>query len=146
MLVLESIDRNALSASDLLNYELFAQAARIELMGQGIESGITQPAITVRDVPKQVLNLAVADVEQNSFYAPFLAMPTTLAPEVAAGLRRRGEEVAARFNRPGPFLANTYDLRARLIWEMEALTLHEAVPGNGLESRSGDRVFSRQFE
>lgn len=32
--------------------------------------------------------------------------------------------------RPGTFFANTYNLSARPKWEMEALTLHEGVPGH----------------
>lgn len=35
--------------------------------------------------------------------------------------------------RPGYFYANTYNLAARPKWEMEALTLHEAVPGHHLQ-------------
>ncbi len=35
--------------------------------------------------------------------------------------------------RPGWFIANTYDLKSRPKWEMEALTLHEAVPGHHLQ-------------
>lgn len=35
--------------------------------------------------------------------------------------------------RPGNFYANTYNLRMRPKWEMEALTLHEAVPGHHLQ-------------
>lgn len=35
--------------------------------------------------------------------------------------------------RPGFFFANTYDLKSRPKWEMEALTLHETVPGHHLQ-------------
>ena len=35
--------------------------------------------------------------------------------------------------RPGYFYANTYNIQTRLTWEMEALTLHEAVPGHHLQ-------------
>ena len=36
-------------------------------------------------------------------------------------------------SRPGTFFANTYDLRSRPAWEMESLTLHEAMPGHHLQ-------------
>src|SRR4029078_12704638 len=40
------------------------------------------------------------------------------------------EPGAPSAGRPGRFFANTYDLRARPRWEIEALALHEAVPGH----------------
>jgi uncharacterized protein (DUF885 family) len=45
--------------------------------------------------------------------------------------------------RPGWFYVNTYDLKSRHKWEMEALTLHESVPGHHLQialSQEMDRV------
>ncbi|MCI0573446.1 MAG: DUF885 domain-containing protein, partial [Myxococcaceae bacterium] len=38
-----------------------------------------------------------------------------------------------RAGRPGYFFANTYELTSRPKWEMEALTVHEAVPGHHLQ-------------
>ena len=43
------------------------------------------------------------------------------------------EPGALTAGRPGYMFANTYKLEARPKWEMEALTLHEAVPGHHLQ-------------
>ncbi|WP_233998649.1 DUF885 domain-containing protein [Microbulbifer pacificus] len=40
---------------------------------------------------------------------------------------------SADAGRAGVFYANTYDLKSRPIWEMEALTVHEAMPGHHLQ-------------
>jgi uncharacterized protein (DUF885 family) len=51
--------------------------------------------------------------------------------------------------RAGSFYANTYDLASRPKWEMEALTLHEAVPGHHLQISIGqeleDQPWFRRF-
>jgi uncharacterized protein (DUF885 family) len=47
---------------------------------------------------------------------------------------------STRAGRAGIFFANTYDLKSRPKWEMEALTLHEAVPGHHLEQSLTDEL------
>jgi uncharacterized protein (DUF885 family) len=43
------------------------------------------------------------------------------------------ERGSLTFGRPGYFFVNTHDLKARPKWQMEALALHEAVPGHHLQ-------------
>jgi uncharacterized protein (DUF885 family) len=59
-----------------------------------------------------------------------IAVPAYAERNVTTAYYMPGAPEAAR---PGYFYANTYDLRARPKWEMEALTVHEAVPGHHLQ-------------
>lgn len=57
-------------------------------------------------------------------------MPEYKAKEAPTAYYEGGSLEGAR---AGYFVANTYDLKARPKWGMEALTLHEAVPGHHLQ-------------
>jgi uncharacterized protein (DUF885 family) len=58
-----------------------------------------------------------------------------VVPEAAAPSQTTAyyEPGAFKVGRPGYMFANTYKLEMRPKWEMEALTLHEAVPGHHLQ-------------
>ena len=57
-------------------------------------------------------------------------IPDAIAPSQTTAYYDPGSFAAGR---PGYMAANTYKLDARPKWEMEALTLHEAVPGHHLQ-------------
>lgn len=57
-------------------------------------------------------------------------MPAHIAPSAPTAYYMGGSLEAGR---SGLFYANTHDLRARPIWGMEPLSLHEAVPGHHLQ-------------
>lgn len=57
-------------------------------------------------------------------------VPEYMAESQPTAYYRRG---SAETGRPGTFFVNTYDLSSRPKWGMEALVLHEAVPGHHLQ-------------
>ncbi|MGE5833099.1 MAG: DUF885 domain-containing protein [Acidobacteriota bacterium] len=57
-------------------------------------------------------------------------VPAAVAPSQTTAYYEPGSPAAGR---PGNMYANTYKLDSRPKWEMEALTLHEAVPGHHLQ-------------
>ena len=57
-------------------------------------------------------------------------VPDFKAPSQTTAYYQAGAPAAGR---PGCYFVNTYNLRARPKWEMEALSLHEAVPGHHLQ-------------
>lgn len=59
-----------------------------------------------------------------------IAVPSYAEKSQTTAYYMRG---SMRAGRPGYFYANTYALETRPKWEMEALTVHEAVPGHHLQ-------------
>jgi len=70
------------------------------------------------------------------------AVPDYAAPSQPTAYYQSGSQ---QQNRPGYFYANTYDLKSRPKWEMEALTLHEAVPGHHLQSALKGELLQPDF-
>ncbi len=54
-------------------------------------------------------------------------IPSFMAPSQTTAYYSQGSPAAGR---PGWYYVNTYDLTSRPKWEMEALSIHEAVPGH----------------
>jgi uncharacterized protein (DUF885 family) len=81
-----------------------------------------------RDIAKRI------DAEMPRLFRTLPRLPYGVEPVPAYSERT---QTTAYYNpgsieagRPGIFYANTYDLPSRPKWEMEALTIHEAVPGH----------------
>jgi len=78
-----------------------------------------------------------ADPELVKLFATLPRLPYGVVPVPAYAEKSQTtayyEPGSPAVGRPGYFFANTYDLRARPKWEMEALALHEAVPGHHLQ-------------
>jgi uncharacterized protein (DUF885 family) len=86
---------------------------------------------TYRDIAKRVDPKLVEQFGT----LPRLPYGVTPVPDYAAESQTTAyyQPGSLEAGRPGYFNANTYDLKSRPSWEMEALTLHEAVPGHHLQ-------------
>ncbi len=84
-----------------------------------------------RDIAKR------ADAELPALFRTLPRLPYGIVPVPAYAEKSQTtayyERGSLEAGRPGRFFANTYDLPSRPSWEMEALTLHEAVPGHHLQ-------------
>ena len=66
-----------------------------------------------------------------------VSVPSYIEKSVTTAYYQPGSNNAGR---AGFFFANTYDLKSRPKWEMEALALHEAVPGHHLQLAIADEI------
>ncbi len=85
----------------------------ILLMRKGLESGITPPRITLRDVPDQVANQMNADPDQNALLKPFAEFPLQISEADRTRLRAAAatalkEKVIPAFAKLREFLVKTY--------------------------------------
>jgi len=65
----------------------------IALLRNGLEAGVTPPAITLRDVPQQIRNQLVDDAADSPLLTGFVEIPDTVDPLQAETLRKRAESV-----------------------------------------------------
>lgn len=73
----------------------------IELMQEGARRGITPPAVTMQGYEATMAAHIVGDPKASALYAPFAKIPSTIAAEVRATLRREGEVAIAENIVPG---------------------------------------------
>jgi uncharacterized protein (DUF885 family) len=84
-----------------------------------------------RDIAKRI------DPQLTRLFGKLPRLPYGIVPTPAFSAKSQPtayyEGGSLRSGQPGQFFANTYDLPGRPSWEMESLTLHEAVPGHHLQ-------------
>ncbi|HUO82836.1 MAG TPA: DUF885 domain-containing protein [Gammaproteobacteria bacterium] len=88
------------------------------LLEEGLERGVTPPAITLREVPQQVANLLVDDPSESALLAAFKNMPADVAAAEQERLRETAAKVFATevkpaFARLKSYLEKTYLPQAR---------------------------------
>src|SRR5437660_210006 len=131
----------------------------IAAMKEGLRRGVTPPKITLRNVAAQADAILVEDPAASPFLGAFQRMPDTipadrrealrleaaklLKAQALPAFRRLRDFIAIEYvsscreslaaGRPGSFSANLSAVDTRPKWEMEALVLHEAVPGHHLQ-------------
>jgi uncharacterized protein (DUF885 family) len=98
----------------------------IVLLSKGLESGITPPRITLRDVAEQITSQMIEDPDKNEMLKPFKEFPADIPEPQRARLRQEAaavlkEKVLPAFGRLHDFFVKTYLPGARESIAMSAL-------------------------
>jgi len=85
----------------------------IVLLNKGLETKITPPRVTLRDVPQQVKNVLVDDPAKSPFFQPFTRMPDSIPAAERERLANAAkaaiaEKVLPAFRKFHDYLVNTY--------------------------------------
>lgn len=85
----------------------------IAQLKEGLKLGYTPPKITMRDLPKQVLDVIPSDPMRSALLEPFTEFPTAISEADQTKLRNRAAQlyasgVAPAFNRLHDYLVATY--------------------------------------
>jgi uncharacterized protein (DUF885 family) len=82
-------------------------------MKKGLETGITPPRITLRDVPQQIKNQMIEDPAKNAILKPFMEFPAEISENNRGRLRKEAEaalkqKVIPAFGKLHDFFVQTY--------------------------------------
>jgi uncharacterized protein (DUF885 family) len=85
----------------------------LALLKEGLKGGYTPPKIVMRDVPKQIADLAPADASKSALLDPFHQFPNSISESDRTRLKLRAEETYTKFVRPAvtryhDYVSNTY--------------------------------------
>ena len=85
----------------------------ISLMRKGLDTGVTPPKVTLREVPGQIERLLTEDPSASGLLAPFARFPSAIGEADRTRLREEAARIyrdaaAPAFRKLGAFLAGTY--------------------------------------
>jgi uncharacterized protein (DUF885 family) len=85
----------------------------LALLKEGLKRGYSHPKIIMRDVPKQIADLAPADPSKSALLDPFSKFPNNIPQSERTRLKLRAEEIYAKAILPAigryrDYVANTY--------------------------------------
>jgi uncharacterized protein (DUF885 family) len=122
----------------------------IALLADGVKRGVTQPQITLRDVPAQVLNQIPDDPFRSPLLKGFSDLPATISGEDGVRLRREAAQVYTASVRPAflrlhAFLKDRYLPAARTTIAATALPDGEAYYAWRIKTETSTDLTAKQI-